>query len=226
MSRGTWRRAYSAASASREICSTAMFWSPPGSDPAPEPNASALRLRSDRHPPAPQRPDASNFARPAVISTALRMRSLDMLSRSTISAPLSRASASCSSVSTSTSIGIVPLRARFTASPTPPAAATWLSLMRIASHSPARWLWPPPARTAARSSERSPGVVLRVSSRVTFGNGASASAYRRVSVAMPERRCRKLRAVRSPVSREPSGPTTFATSSSASSRAPSGSSAR
>ena len=50
-----------------------------------------------------------------------------------------------------------------TASPTPPASATWFSLIRIASWRPMRWLVPPPAATAAFSSARSPGVVLRVS---------------------------------------------------------------
>ena len=39
----------------------------------------------------------------------------------------------------------------------------WLSLIRIPSSSPARWLVPPPARTAYFSSARSVGVVLRVS---------------------------------------------------------------
>ena len=54
-------------------------------------------------------------------------------------------------------------RARLTASPTPPASAAWFSLIRIASYRPARWLVAPPAATAAFSSARSPGVVLRVS---------------------------------------------------------------
>ena len=44
----------------------------------------------------------------------------------------------------------------------PPATAMWLSLIRIASSSPKRWLKPPPQRTAYFSSARSPGVVLRV----------------------------------------------------------------
>ena len=56
-----------------------------------------------------------------------------------------------------------PRARRATASPTPPAIAAWFSLMRIASKSPTRWLVPPPATTAAFSSSRSPGVVLRVS---------------------------------------------------------------
>ena len=53
--------------------------------------------------------------------------------------------------------------ARRIAAPTPPAAATWLSLIRIASSRPKRWLTPPPQRTAYFSSARKPGVVLRVS---------------------------------------------------------------
>jgi hypothetical protein len=48
-------------------------------------------------------------------------------------------------------------------SPTPPQAATWLSLIRMASSRPKRWLTPPPQRTAYFSSARRPGVVLRVS---------------------------------------------------------------
>ena len=57
---------------------------------------------------------------------------------------------------------------------------------------------PPPARTAYFSSARSVGVVLRVSRTVM--RPPAASTNRRVSVAMPERRCRKLSAVRSAVS--------------------------
>ena len=45
---------------------------------------------------------------------------------------------------------------------TPPAAAIWLSLIRIASESPKRWLKPPPWWTAIFSTSRSPGVVFRV----------------------------------------------------------------
>ena len=57
-------------------------------------------------------------------------------------------------------------RRRARAAPPPPRrppAPTWFSLIRIASKSPTRWLTPPPAATAAFSSRRSPGVVLRVS---------------------------------------------------------------
>ena len=41
--------------------------------------------------------------------------------------------------------------------------ARWLSLAITASDSEKRWLWPPPHAHGLRSSARSPGVVLRVS---------------------------------------------------------------
>ena len=56
----------------------------------------------------------------------------------------------------------------------------------------------PPARTAYFSSARSVGVVLRVSRTVM--RPPAASTNRRARVAMPESRCRKLSAVRSPIS--------------------------
>ena len=89
-----------------------------------------------------------------------------MLSSSTARAPASSASASCSSESTSTWTTTSPVRRASTArsaAATPPAAATWLSLIRTASYSPMRWLRPPPTRTAYFSKSRRPGVVLRVS---------------------------------------------------------------
>ena len=63
-------------------------------------------------------------------------------------------------------------RARATASAmdSPP---RWLSLTSTASDRLPRWLWPPPARTAAFSSARSPGVVLRVSSTRVAGLAAA-----------------------------------------------------
>ena len=61
------------------------------------------------------------------------------------------------------------------------------------------------ARTAYFSSARSPGVVLRVS-RIVAPVPSSASTNRRVSVAMPERRPRRLSAVRSPVRTARRGP--------------------
>ena len=87
-----------------------------------------------------------------------------MLSSSTASAPARAASATWSRVSHSTST-IRPghsARARRTASAMLE-PARWLSFTRTASDRPARWLVPPPARTAAFSRTRSPGVVLRVS---------------------------------------------------------------
>ncbi len=71
-----------------------------------------------------------------------------------------------------------------------------------------RWFHPPPARTAAFSSERRPGVVLRVSQTWT---GRRPSTKRAVSVATPERWFRKFRAVRSAVRIECSGPSTVPT---------------
>jgi len=47
--------------------------------------------------------------------------------------------------------------ARVTAAVMSRAAATWLSLIRIMSNRPKRWLTPPPARTAARWNARSRG---------------------------------------------------------------------
>ena len=89
-------------------------------------------------------------------------------------------------------------RAWRTASPTPPASAAWFSLIRIASYRPARWLVPPPAATAAFSSARSPGVVLRVS-RIRAPVPSTACTQRAVSVATPDSRWRKFSAVRSAV---------------------------
>ena len=82
--------------------------------------------------------------------------------------------------------------------------ARWLSFTRMPSPSEPRWLAPPPARTAAFSSARRPGVVLRVS-RMRDRPWASAT-NRRVRVAMPERWPTRLRAVRSAVSTDASGP--------------------
>src|SRR5690606_15192531 len=65
----------------------------------------------------------------------------------------------------------------------------------------------PPARTAAFSSTRCPGMVLRVSSRRNWVP-ASASTHCRVKVAMPQRRCRKFSAVRSAVRMARTGPRT------------------
>ena len=74
----------------------------------------------------------------------------------------------------------------------------WFSLIRIASYSPARWFVAPPAATAAFSSARSPGVVLRVSS-TRAPVPCTSRAARADSVATPDRCARKFSAVRSPV---------------------------
>ena len=72
-----------------------------------------------------------------------------------------------------------PMRARAsTAASTPPARRMWLSLIRIASKSPTRWLVAPPARTAYFSSARSVGVVLRVSRMVMRPPAASTNCAR------------------------------------------------
>ena len=100
--------------------------------------------------------------------------------------------------------------------------ARWLSLTSTKSDSEPRWLTPPPARTAAFSSARSPGVVLRVSHTRHAGlAAAAASTNRRVSEATPERWQRKLRAVRSAVSTDASGPVTVAITSPGPRRSPS-----
>ena len=70
----------------------------------------------------------------------------------------------------------------------------------------ARWFTAPPARTAAFSRVRRPGVVLRVSQMRAEPPSAAASAKRRVSVATPERWQRKFSAVRSAVRIGASGP--------------------
>ena len=62
----------------------------------------------------------------------------------------------------------------------------WFSSIRIASYSPARWLLAPPAATAAFSSARSPGVVLRVSSTLA-PVPCTSSAARAAIVATPDR---------------------------------------
>src|SRR4051812_2236096 len=146
-------------------------------------------------------PLASRGTRPLTWTTALRSCSSPRLSSRSMSAPAASASSICSGVLTSASTfssGCAARRALRTASPMPPAAAAWSSLTNIPSKSAPRWLVPPPARTAAFSNSRIPGVVLRVSSnRVRVP--ASADAYRRVSVAMPQSRWRRLSAVRSPV---------------------------
>ncbi len=73
----------------------------------------------------------------------------------------------------------------------PPATAMWLSLIRIASSSPKRWLKPPPQRTAYFSSARSPGVVFRVQ-QIRALVPASGGRKPRSAVATPQRRPTKV----------------------------------
>jgi len=83
-------------------------------------------------------------------------------------------------------------------------------LIKIASYSPARWLLAPPAATAAFSSARSPGVVLRVSSTLA-PVPCTAFAARAAIVATPDRCARKFSAVRSPVNSARALPCTAST---------------
>src|SRR5579872_740010 len=145
------------------------------------------------------------------------------LSQSTTVAPASTASLTWSirSHSTSTMRPGQRSRAAFTAAamPVPP---RWLSFTSTASERLPRWFVPPPARTAAFSSARRPGVVLRVSStRVRGFAPVAASTKRRVRVATPERWQRKLSAVRSAVTNERSRPETRPISSPARRTSPS-----
>src|SRR5438093_874305 len=78
----------------------------------------------------------------------------------------------------------------------PSRVARWLSFTSTMSYKPKRWLPPPPASTAAFSKVRRPGVVFRVS-KILTGLFPTASRNWRASVAMPQRRCRKVNATRS-----------------------------
>ena len=67
-------------------------------------------------------------------------------------------------------------------------------------------------RTAYFSKTRQPGVVLRVS-RITHGRSSTTRLNFSACVATPHNRCRKLRAVRSPVKSARMGPNTRASRS-------------
>jgi hypothetical protein len=89
----------------------------------------------------------------------------------------------------------------------PPATAMWLSLIRMASSRPKRWLKPPPQRTAYFSKARRPGVVLRVQQmRVRVPATRRTNSW--VAVATPERRPNRLSAARSAASTPRAGPST------------------
>ncbi len=79
-----------------------------------------------------------------------------------------------------------------------PEADIWLSFISMPSERLKRWLQPPPIRTAYLSKILSPGIVFRVSViRVFVPFTASTAAA--VWVAIPEARCIRFSAVRSPV---------------------------
>src|SRR5829696_1847172 len=152
-------------------------------------------------------PEASVRARRRHSLTASAIAPSSMLSSSSRSQPRSRASATWSRVSNSTSRGRPgpAALAASTARRRLPAARMWLSLTSRASYRPMRWLAPPPQRTAYFSRWRSPGVVLRVS-RTTTPVPATASTKAAVRVATPDRCPRKLSIVRSAASSTLAGP--------------------
>jgi hypothetical protein len=81
-------------------------------------------------------PDASTFARPAILCTSRRISSASMLSSMMMSTPAARASLTSAALRHSTSTtNRVPQRARTrrTASAIEPALSMWLSLMRTMS---------------------------------------------------------------------------------------------
>ncbi|MNT17954.1 hypothetical protein D3C72_1531350 [compost metagenome] len=132
--------------------------------------------------------------------------SLLKLSSKTETAPASSASRNCARVSTSICTGTPAsrLRAFSRAWLTPPAAAIWFSLIRMPSYRARRWFLPPPTRTAYFCARRRPGKVLRVS-RMDALVPAITSTYWRVAVATADSSCRKLRALRSAVSKARAG---------------------
>ena len=79
----------------------------------------------------------------------------------------------------------------------PPATAMWLSLIRIASSRPKRWLKPPPQRTAYFSKRAQAGRRLARAADARAWCARSACTNAAVAVAMPERWPRKLSAARS-----------------------------
>ena len=167
-------------------------------------------------------PETSTGTRPAIFLIAAAACSGVKLSSRIICAPAASASSICSGRSTSISTWRSPAAAtaRRVASPTDPAIRTWLSLTRIAESRPERWGVPPPTDTARFSSRRRSGVVLRVS-RIFAFVPATASTNPRVMVAMPDMRCRKFRATRSPVRMPRADPVTDAIALPASKRSPS-----
>ncbi len=155
-------------------------------------------------------PDASRRTPGGLSEDARAMSSLDILSRRMRSAPAANASRNSFRLPTSTSTRQrcpALAFARVTASVSEPTAAMWLSLMRIPSESPIRWLNAPPVLTAYFSRRRKPGVVFRVS-RILAVVPSTSSAARRAVVAMPERRWRRFNAGRSALRMVPRSPAT------------------
>ena len=82
-------------------------------------------------------------------------------------------------------------RAAAIAAATPPATATWLSLIRMASYSPARWLVPPPQATALLVElAQSRGGLARV--QELHVRPVDPVGVGRVVVAIPELRCKQV----------------------------------
>ena len=159
-------------------------------------------------------PEDSVSTRPAMMSTAFLVSATEKLSSMMRSTP--PWSSTCRSSSNErTSISILsgnPFSSRYLwqrsmALTMPPAKSTWLSLSRIMSKRPIRWLQPPPILTACFSSIRIPGVVLRVSNtRVLVP--LRRCTYLSVMVAMPLMRCMMLSMRRSVWSSERTRPVT------------------
>src|SRR5579875_2871570 len=175
-------------------------------------------------------PEASTStapARPRGCSRTMRTQwarvSGAMLSHRTKVAPAATAASTCSGRSHSTSTIRPGHRRRAAATASAMLAwPRWLSFTSTPSERLPRWLAPPPARTAAFSRARSPGVVFLVSQTRQEGLTASTAAtYRAVRLATPERWQRKLSAVRSAVTTERKLPVTVPITVPGSSRAPS-----
>ena len=150
--------------------------------------------------------------RSSALKSSTRMRSQ----------PVASACRNCSRVSTSTISGRSgwAARAAAIAAATEPATRMWFSLSITASYRPRRWLPPPPARTAYFCARRRPGRVLRVS-RIMAPVPRTASTWAAVVVAVPERVCRKLSALRSALTRARLRPSSRASTVPAATRVPS-----
>ena len=144
-------------------------------------------------------PEASSRARPAVAGDGARgARPVGMLSSRIASAlgrPAPRRAASaCPPPPRPAEPGWRRRDRAATAAAMPPATATWLSLIRIASCRPVRWLAPPPQATARLSSRAQPGRRL---AGVEDGDPGARARRRRSGGSRwrcRESRCSRLRA--------------------------------